>query len=117
WYAAGEAASWCPSSRRTFQVRLPHDLPGFLSPGGVAAPAVGLKLFVFIFQGSFKSPTVHGKGDHIGSSEGTLEQSSPEEFIHHSVPNDPNLPFLFLLRWGGMRCHNDAHEGAILGEA
>lgn len=51
---------------------------------------------------------------HIGGSEGTLGQVGEEEFIHHSVADAPDLPFLFLLRWGWMSCHNEADEGTVL---
>src|SRR5215471_6613358 len=43
-----------------------------------------------------------------------LAQVGEEKFIHHSVADEPDLPFLFLLRWGWMSCHYEADEGAVL---
>jgi len=83
----------------------------------MAAPAVWLKLLVFVFQGRFKGPAMQVERHHIGGGESALGQIGQEEFIDDAVPDDPNLPLLFLLRWGGMRRHNNAHERTVLGEA
>lgn len=37
---------------------LGDDLPGFLSPGRVRTPAVGIKLLIFVLQGCFKGAAV-----------------------------------------------------------
>ena len=39
---------------------LGHDLPGFLSPGRMATPTVGIKLLVFVLQGRFKGAAMGG---------------------------------------------------------
>ena len=101
-----------------FQAEVPrplrHDLPGFLSPGRVATPAVGLKLLVFILQSPFKGTTVQVKRHYIRGSEGALGKVGPEEFIDHSVPDEPDLSFLFLPRWSGVSRHNDTNGRTIL---
>src|SRR5262249_42290110 len=94
---------------------LSDDLPGFLSPGAVAAPTVGIKLLVFVSESCFKGTAVQVERHHIRGGKGTLGQIGPEEFIHNSVPDNPDLPFL-LLRWSRMARDNDTNERAILGE-
>ena len=42
---------------------LRYDLPGFLSPGRVATPAVGILLDVFVFQSRFKGTAMGGARD------------------------------------------------------
>lgn len=44
---------------------LSNDLPGFLSPGRVATPAIGFLFEVFVFQSRFKGTTVQVEGHHI----------------------------------------------------
>lgn len=96
---------------------LRHNLPGFLSPGRVTTPAIRLLLDVFILQSGFKSATVQVEGDHIGGGEGTLGQIGQEEFIDDSGTSESNLPFLFLLRWSRMGCHNDAYQRSTCAQA
>jgi len=96
---------------------LSHDLPGFLSPGRVTTPAIRLLFLVFIFQSGFKSAAMQVKRHHIGGGEGVPGQIGEEEFIDHSVADEPYLPFLFRLCWGWMSCHNDAHKWSALVQA
>ena len=49
---------------------LGHDLPGFLSPGRVATPAIGLLFNVFVFQRRFKSAAMEVERRHIRGGEG-----------------------------------------------
>jgi hypothetical protein len=93
---------------------LTHDLPGFLSPARVATPTIGILFDVFVFQGSFKGPTMEVERHHIGGGEGALGKIGPEEFIDETIANEPDLPLLFLLRWGGVGGHNDADEWSTL---
>lgn len=56
------------------------------------------------------------QGHHIGGSKGVLGQVGPEEFIDDAIADEPDLPFLFLLRWNWMGGDNDPYERAVLGE-
>ncbi len=82
----------------------------------MAAPAIGLLLDVFVLQGCFKGAAVQVEGYHIGGSEGALGQFGPEEFIDHSVADEPD-PTLLLLLWNWVGSHNDANKRSALVQA
>lgn len=50
---------------------LGHDLPGFLSPGRVATPAIWFLFQVFVLECCFKGPTMQIEGHHIRGGKGT----------------------------------------------
>ena len=83
----------------------------------MTAPAVGVKLLIFIFEGGFKGSAMQVERDDIRGSKGALGQIGPEEFIDDAIANEPDLPFLFLLRWGWVSGHNDPNERAVLVQA
>jgi hypothetical protein len=68
-----------------FQAEIPHPLrdhlPAFPPPGGVATPAIGVLLVVFICQSRQISSTMQVEFDNISSSEGLLRQVREEEFV------------------------------------
>ena len=78
-------------------------LPAFLSPGRVAAPAVRVKLGIFIGEGRLKGPTMQIQFDHIASGEGRLGQVGEEEFVDDTCSCDPNGTLLIAC---GMRDHH-----------
>jgi len=80
----------------------------------MATPSVRLLFLVFVFQSGFKGTAVQIEGYHIRGSEGALGKLGPEEFIHDSVANEPDLPFLFLRCRGWVGGHNDANEWSAL---
>ncbi len=77
--------------RRRFQVMaqfepdipypLGHDLPGFLPPGRVATPTIGLLLLIFVSQRRLKSTAMQIQFDDIRRSERLLWQVREEEFV------------------------------------
>ena len=80
---------------------LADDLPGLLSPGRVAAPAVRLLFDVFVFQSRFKGPTMQGERHDIGGSEGALGEIGQEQFRDDSIADDSNLALLFFFAGAG----------------
>jgi hypothetical protein len=91
-----------------FQSEVPdplgNDLPTLLTPGGMAAPTVGLLLAIFIAECIFKRATMQIECDHIGSGEGSLWQRCQEQFIDDPITLDAH-PMLF--RSCGMSRHHD----------
>jgi len=92
---------------------LGDDLPGFLPPGRVATPAVGILLAVFVLQGCFKGTAVQIEGNDIRSGKGALGKIGPEEFIDDAVADEPD-PTLLLLLGSGVGGHNDANKRLAL---
>src|SRR6266705_2629180 len=113
----GKGGKLVPQLQSQVPAPLSHDLPGFLSPGRMATPSVRLLFLVFVFQSGFKGTAVQIEGYHIRGSEGALGKLGPEEFIHDSVANEPDLPFLFLRCRGWVGGHNDANEWSALVQA
>ena len=66
-----------------FQAEVPHPLrdhlPACLPPGGVATPAIGVLLMVFICQSRLEGSAMQVEFDNISSSEGLLRQIREEE--------------------------------------
>ena len=83
---------------------LGDDLPRFLSSRGVTTPAVGVKFLVFIGKGWLKGAPMQVQGDDIGSREGTLRQSSEEQFVDDSVTCEANAALHLACRMG---CHHN----------
>src|SRR5581483_7720494 len=104
---------------RLFSGRLPlgDDLPGFLSPGRVAPPAVGILLLVFVLQSRFKGTTVEVEGNDVSGGEGILGQIAPEKFRDDARTPESDLPFLFLGGRGGVGRDNDPNQRSALGKA
>lgn len=60
---------------------LGYHLPGFLSPGRMATPPVGIGLLVFIGEQGLKGTTMQVQPDHIAGGEGVLRKTGEEEFV------------------------------------
>ena len=92
-----------------FQAQVPDPLgdalPGFLAPGRVAAPAVGVLLSVFVCQYRLKGPAMQVEFDDIDSGNCVLWQVREEEFVDDARTPHANRALLFARR---MRCHNHA---------
>lgn len=82
---------------------LSYALPGFLSPGRVAAPSIGINFLVFIRERRLKGATMQVQLDDIGGGEGVLRQIREEEFVDDARTRDANRALLFTSRMG---CHN-----------
>ncbi len=80
---------------------LSHALPGFLPPGRVAAPPVGILLDVFVCQYRLKGTTMQVQFDDIAGGECLLRQVREEQFVDHPCACDPNRTLLFPCRMGG----------------
>src|SRR5712692_1055566 len=89
---------------------LGHHLPGFLSPGGVAAPPVGIDLLVFICQCRLKGAAMQVQLDDIGSSEPLLRQVGEEEFVDDACTRDTHAA---LLLGSLMRGYDHAAEYSL----
>src|SRR2546428_12364706 len=86
--------------RRRFQVMaqfepdipypLGHDLPGFLPPGRVATPTIGLLLLVFVSQRRLKSAAMQIQFVDIGNGKRLLWQCGGERVVDHARTRDAN---------------------------
>jgi len=56
-------------------------LPSFLAPGGVAAPAIRVKLFIFVRKNRLKGTTMQIQLHHITGGECLLRKVGEEEFV------------------------------------
>jgi hypothetical protein len=90
---------------------LGYQLPALLSPGHMAAPAIGIDLLIFIGECRLKSATMQVQLDHIAGREGVLRQGREEEFVDDARTCDA---YRTLLLPGGMRGHDHA-TGLALG--
>jgi hypothetical protein len=89
---------------------LRDHLPGFLPPGRVAAPPVGVLLVVFIGGYRLKSAAMQIQLDHIAGGKRLLWQIGEEEFVDDPCARDPNRTFLFARR---MRCDDHTAQHAF----
>lgn len=94
------------------QVPLPlrHHLPALLPPGGVAAPAIGILLVVFICQRRLESPPVQVQLDDIGGGECLLWQVGKEEFVNDTLTRDTHWTLPFASR---VSCYDHAASHAF----
>ena len=97
-----------------FQAEIPHPLrnhlPALLPPGGVATPAIGVLLVVFICQSRQIGSAMQIHLDDISSSERLLRQVREEEFVDDACPCDANAT---LLGAGWVGCHHHAQPHAL----
>ncbi len=97
-----------------FQPQVPDPLgdtlPGFLSPGRMTAPSVGIDLLVFVREHRLKSAAMQVQLNNITGGECLLGQVCEEEFVDHTCTCDPNGT---LLCPGGMGRHDHAAGHAI----
>ena len=97
-----------------FQAQVPHPLcdhlPALLSPGRVAAPAIGVMLLVFICKRRLKGAAMQVQLDDIAGSECLLRQIGEEEFVDDACARDANGALL-LAR--GMGRHDHAAQHAF----
>src|SRR5579883_733840 len=91
-----------------FQAEVPHPLrhalPGFLSPGRVTAPPIGVEFLILIGKRRLKGAAMQIQLNDVTGAEGTLRQSGEEEFVHDPCTRDADRT---LLLPSGMRCHDD----------
>src|SRR5713226_5346741 len=82
-----------------FQPEVPDplrdQLPAFLTPGGMAAPAVGILLVVFIRQCRLKGAAMQIQFDDIDRGECPLWQLGEEKFVDDPRTRDANGALLF----------------------
>lgn len=82
-----------------FQPEIPDplrdQLPAFLTPSGMAAPAVGILLVVFIRQCRLKGTTMQIQFDDIDRGECPLWQVGEEKFVDDPCTRDANGALLF----------------------
>jgi hypothetical protein len=99
---------------------LGDQLLALLSPGRMAATAIGSDLLIFIGECRLKSATMQVQLDHIAGREGVLWQVREEQFLDNARACDPNGTLLLPC---GMRGHDHAaghplrshwHLGAIV---
>jgi hypothetical protein len=76
----------------------------------VAAPAVRVKLLVFVCQGRLKGAAMQVQFDDIGSGECLLGQVREKEFVDHAFPRHANVALLLAL---GMGCHDHTAHHAL----
>ena len=90
-----------------FQAEVPdplgHALPGFLSPGRMTAPSVGIDLLIFIRERRLKGTAMQVQLNHIAGSEDVLREVGEEEFVDHTCTCDAYRALLFPSR---MRRHD-----------
>src|SRR5438132_12211385 len=84
---------------------LRHALPGFLSPGRVAAPPIGVDFLIFIGKRRLKGATMQIQLNDVRGGECTLRQPGEEEFVNDPCTRDTHRALLFT---SGMRCHYHA---------
>ena len=101
-----------PMSQFKPQVPYPlaDQLPGFLSRGRVAAPAIGIDLLILIREYRRNVATMQIQFDHIGSGECLLREVCQEQFVDHTPTRDPNRALLF---GGGTGRHDHATQHAL----
>ena len=67
-----------------FQPQVPdplsNDLPALLTPGGMAAPTIGVLLSIFVREGNFKAAPMQRECHDISGREGSLRQHRQEQF-------------------------------------
>src|SRR6266699_3663588 len=88
---------------------LRHDLPGFLPPGRVATPTIGLLLLVFVRERRLKSAAMQIQFDDIRRSERLLWQVREEEFVDDARTRDTHWA-LFFGSWMGGHRHAAQHS-------
>src|ERR1700694_5842571 len=97
-----------------FQAEVPHPLrhtlPGFLSPGRVAAPPIGVEFLILIGKRRLKGAAMQIHLNDVRCGGGALRQSGEEEFVHDPCTRDANRT---LLVPSGMRCHHHAAQHAL----
>jgi len=67
---------------------LRDDLPGFLSAGRMATPAIRVLLGIFIGKSNLEGPTMQVEGHDIGSGESMLGQLRQEQLVDDAVSFD-----------------------------
>jgi hypothetical protein len=96
----------------SINTQVPHplgdQLPALLSPGRVAAPAIGINFLIFIRERRLKGTTMQVQLDDIGGSEGVLRQIREEEFVDDARTRDANRALLFT-SWMGCHDHTARH--------
>lgn len=87
-----------------FETQVPDplraDLPGFLSGGGMRAPAVGILFLVFISQSGLKGSPMQIQLDDIAGGERFLGQHGEEEFVDEAIASHAHAALRLACRMG-----------------
>src|SRR5258708_38469166 len=78
-----------------------HQLPAFLAPGRVAAPAVGVLLGVFVCQCRLKGATMQVQRDDVRGGGGALRAVGKKEILDENRPRVAKTALFFAgsVRW------------------
>src|SRR5579875_3436170 len=90
---------------------LSSHLPGFLSSRRVRAPAIGVKLLVFIGEHGFKGTTMQIQLYHIRGGEAVLRELGEKKFVDQTFAG---LTDAALFRCGRVGGHYDTAAAACL---
>ena len=110
-----------------FQPQVPHpvadNLPALLPPVGLAAPAVGVLLLIFIGESILKRAAMQVERHHIRRRERALRQVRQEQLVDDAGTGDPDAALFFSGRMSGhhdpapLSCCAQRHRRTVIEDA
>src|SRR5690242_2701905 len=102
-----------------FQTQVPDplrdQLPALLPAGSMRAPAVGIKLVVFIGERRLEGTTMQIQLHHIDDCETLLGQAGEEEFVDDAPLVSPPPGSSFCPQGGSRPPHGSPSPSSLLG--